>query len=142
MDYFIEGHAARAGTTLRIGVRLVRAGDQTQIWAHRYERELGDVLKLQGEVAGSIAREVAVALTPERRAGLDARTAIDPEAFEHYLKGRYFWGKRTEEGLTRGRRRSSRPPHENIPRTRPRTRASPIRTLYSPTIRTGRRTRR
>jgi tetratricopeptide (TPR) repeat protein len=44
---------------------------------------------------------VAVALTPERRARLDARASIDPEAVEHYLKGRYFWSKRTEEGLTR-----------------------------------------
>jgi tetratricopeptide (TPR) repeat protein len=71
------------------------------VWSDRYERELDDVLMLQAEVARSIAREVAVALTPERRARLDARTAIDPAAFEHYLKGRYFWGKRTQEGLTR-----------------------------------------
>ena len=101
VDYFIEGSAARAGSKLRIGVRLARAGDQTQVWADRYERELDDVLMLQAEVAQSIAREVAVALTPERRAQLEARTAIDAGAFEHYLKGRYFWGKRTQEGLTR-----------------------------------------
>ena len=101
VDYFIEGSAARAGTTLRIGVRLARAADQTQVWAERYERQLDDMLRLQADVARSIAREVAVALTPERRARLDARTTIDPEAVEHYLKGRYFWSKRTEEGLTR-----------------------------------------
>ena len=101
VDYFIEGSAARAGTRLRIRVRLARAGDQTQVWAERYDRDLDDVLILQAEVARSIAREVAVVLTPERRARLDARTAIDPAAVEHYLKGRYFWSKRTEEGLTR-----------------------------------------
>jgi len=101
VDYFIEGSAARAGTRLRIGVRLARAGDQTHVWADRYERELHDVPILQADVARSIAREVAVVVTPAERARLDARTAIDPAAFEHYLKGRYFWGKRTEEGLTR-----------------------------------------
>ena len=101
VDYFIEGSTARAGSRLRIGVRLARAGDQTQVWANRYEGELDNVLLLQADVARSIAQQVAVAVTPERSARLDARTAIDPQAFEHYLKGRYFWGKRTQDGLTR-----------------------------------------
>ena len=55
----------------------------------------------QADVARSIARQVTVALTPEQHARLDARTSIDPQAYEHYLKGGYFWDKRTEEGLKR-----------------------------------------
>ena len=101
VDYFIEGRAARDGSRVRIGVRLARARDQSQVWANQYERDLDDMLVLQAEVARAIAGEVALVLTPEQRARLDARPAIDPEAYEHYLKGRYFWNKRTRDGLTR-----------------------------------------
>src|SRR5262249_29658200 len=99
VDYFIEGSAARSGRRVRIIVRLVHAQGDTQMWAARYERELDDLLIVQADVARSIADTVAVALTPEQQARLDARTPINPEAYEHYLKGRYFWDKRTEYGL-------------------------------------------
>lgn len=101
VDYFIEGSVLRAGSSLRIGVRLARARDQTQVWSDRYETNGDDLSMLQADVARAIAEEVAVALTPEQRARLDTRSMINPEAYEHYLKGRYFWNKRTEEGLTR-----------------------------------------
>jgi TolB-like protein/Tfp pilus assembly protein PilF len=101
VDYFIEGSAARVGSKVRIGVRLARARDQTQIWADRYERDPGDVPMLHAYVARAIARQIAMALPPEQRTRLDAHRIIDPEAYQHYLKGRYFWNKRTEEGLRR-----------------------------------------
>lgn len=101
VDYFIEGSAAQAGGRVRISVRLARAGDQTQVWSERYERGFDDLLVVQADVARSIARQVAVALTPEQHARLEARTSIDRQTYEHYLKGRYFWDKRTEEGLER-----------------------------------------
>ena len=93
VDFFIEGSATREGSRVRIGVRLIHARDQTQIWAERYERELHDLLIVQAEVARSIADNVAVALTPEQQARLDARTLLDPDAYEHYLKGRYLSGQ-------------------------------------------------
>jgi serine/threonine protein kinase/TolB-like protein/Tfp pilus assembly protein PilF len=101
VDYFIEGSALRAGSRVRVAVRLVDARDQTQVWAERYERELDDLLIVQAEVARSVAAKVTVALTPEQQARLDARAPIDPDAYEHYLKGRYYLDKRTELGLKR-----------------------------------------
>lgn len=101
VDYFIEGSVARAGSRIQIGVRLARAGDQSQVWANRYTSELKDILVLQTEVARTVASEIAVAVSPQQAARLDARTAIDPDAHGHYMKGRSFWEQRTEEGLTR-----------------------------------------
>jgi serine/threonine-protein kinase len=101
IHYFVEGSVARAGPRVRIAVRLVRASDHAQVWADRYERQLDDILVLQAEIAESVAREISVAVSPEQRAQLDARSSIDPNASEHYLKGRYFSAKRTQDGLTR-----------------------------------------
>src|SRR6202035_1114677 len=55
-------------------------------------------LALQSKVAGAIAQEIELKLTPEEHARLTSRLAVDPEAYELYLKGRYFWNKRTEDG--------------------------------------------
>jgi hypothetical protein len=73
----------------------------TAISGPRYERDLGDILALQSEVARAIAGEIRVRLTPQEQASLARVWAIDPEAYQLYLKGRYHWEKRTEESLTR-----------------------------------------
>ena len=99
VDYVVEGSATRAGQGLRITVQLARTRDQTQVWAERYERKLDHILFVQADVARSIAREIALTLTPGQEARLAGRQAVDPETYELYLKGRFFWNKRTADGL-------------------------------------------
>ncbi|MGH9814035.1 MAG: tetratricopeptide repeat protein, partial [Candidatus Acidiferrales bacterium] len=80
----------------------VHAPTDRHLWAKSYERDLSDILTLQSEVAREIAREVNVALTPREQARLAAARPTNPEAHELYLKGRYWWNKRTEEELKKG----------------------------------------
>jgi len=99
VDYVLEGSVRRFGERVRISVRLIQVSDQTHVWATGYERSLTDVFAVQTEVATSVADSLAVELIPGRRPG----TAIgSSEAYEHYLKGRYFWNRRTEEALNKG----------------------------------------
>jgi serine/threonine-protein kinase len=99
--YFIEGTTARSGERIEIGVRLVRASDLTDVWSQHYERHKEEIAIVEADVARSIAREVSLILRPEQRARLDRRAAIDPDAYEKYLRGRFFLEKRTEQGLKR-----------------------------------------
>jgi len=62
------------------------------------------VLTLQSEVACAIAREIQVKLTPQEQAFFEKARAVDPEAYEAYLKGRYHWNRRSEEGFERAAR--------------------------------------
>jgi TolB-like protein/DNA-binding winged helix-turn-helix (wHTH) protein/Flp pilus assembly protein TadD len=108
VDALVEGAVVRTspavgGTSdrVRITVQLVRATPEQHLWAESYERDLSDLLALQGEVAQAIAREIHMVVTPEEQTRLAARP-INPEAYEAYLKGRYFWNKRTEQGFKKG----------------------------------------
>jgi serine/threonine-protein kinase len=100
-NYFIEGTTARSGERIEIGVRLMRASDLTDVWSQHYERHKEEIAIVEADVARSIAREVSLILRPEQRARLDRRAAIDPDAYEKYLRGRFFLEKRTEQGLKR-----------------------------------------
>jgi len=97
--YVLEGSVRREAGRVRIAVQLIQASDETHVWAENYERSLGDILKLQSEVAFAIAREVRVKLTPRQERRLAAVQEVSPEAYEAYLKGRHLWNKRTEDGM-------------------------------------------
>jgi serine/threonine protein kinase/tetratricopeptide (TPR) repeat protein len=99
VDAAVEGSVERAGDRVRIRAHLIRAATDEHIWADAYERDLEDVLVLQNEVARSIAREIHVKLTPGEQAALRSARRVDPEAYQLYLKGRYFWVKRTPESV-------------------------------------------
>jgi tetratricopeptide (TPR) repeat protein len=73
--------------------------DQTDRWADSYDRDLKDILALQDAVARTIASQINIALAPAQAARLTIRRSVDPDAYEAYLKGRYFWNKRTAEGM-------------------------------------------
>jgi serine/threonine-protein kinase len=100
-NYFIEGTTARTGERIEIGVRLVRGSDLIEVWSQHYARPKEEIPIVEADVARSIAREVSLILRPEQRARLDRRAAIDPDAYEKYLRGRFFLEKRTEQGLKR-----------------------------------------
>jgi eukaryotic-like serine/threonine-protein kinase len=95
----IEGSVQRVGNRVRISAQLIYAPGDTHLWAESYDRDLHDVLKLQGEVAQVIANEVNARVTPKEQAGLADKRPVDPEAYQAYLQGRYYWNKRTEEDI-------------------------------------------
>lgn len=102
VDAVIEGSVRRAGDRVRITVQLVDAATDSHLWAKSYERDLRDILALQGEVAQAIVAEIQVNVTPLEEARLKTARAVHPEAYESYLKGRFFWDRRTEDSLRRG----------------------------------------
>jgi len=101
VDYILEGSVRREGDRVRITAQLIQVKDQTHLWARDYDRNLRDILALQSDVAGAIAREIKLKLTSEESARLSSAPALNPQAYELYLKGRYFWNKRTEDGFVK-----------------------------------------
>jgi TolB-like protein/Tfp pilus assembly protein PilF len=99
VQYVLEGSVRRAGQRVRISAQLIRVRDQTHLWAESYERDLSDVLALQREVSHAIAGEIELKLSPEQSLRLARARPIDPQAYEAYLQGRYFWNRRTREGF-------------------------------------------
>jgi TolB-like protein/DNA-binding winged helix-turn-helix (wHTH) protein len=101
VDAVIEGTVLRNADRVRVTVQLIHAPTDTHLWSEQYERPLGDVLALQAEIARSVAREVHAAITPHESARLAAAAPIDPMAYDLFLRGRYLWSQRTEEGMRR-----------------------------------------
>jgi TolB-like protein len=97
--HLIEGSVARQGDNIRISVRLIEASSEQLTWSNLYDRQLEDVLRLQSELARTIAGEVKVLLTPEESAYLAAAQQVVPEAYENYLKGRFHWYRFGENDL-------------------------------------------
>ena len=99
VDAVLEGTLARSGTRILITARLVGTRPEKHLWADSYDRELGDVLAVQQEVARAVAVQVRIVLTPQEKARLAGARQIPPQVYELYVKGRYFWNRRTQEGL-------------------------------------------
>ena len=95
VGYVLEGSARREGGTIRITAELVHVTDQAQLWAETYERELSGLLALQSEVAGAVARALALKLLPAEQARAASARPVNPEAYDAYLKGSYHWKKLT-----------------------------------------------
>jgi serine/threonine-protein kinase len=99
VDGVVEGSVQRSGDRVRITAQLIEARTDRHIWAESYERDLRDVLGLQGEVASAIAREIQVTLTPQEQTQLASARPVNPEAHEALLQGNYYWNKLTEAGI-------------------------------------------
>jgi TolB-like protein/Flp pilus assembly protein TadD len=100
-DAVVEGAVARDRNQVRISAQLIDARTDLHLWAQSYEGDLSDVLRLQERVALAIANELQVKLTPQQETRLGHARSVSPEAHELYLRGRFHWNKRTEEGLKR-----------------------------------------
>ncbi len=98
-DYLVQGSVRRSSDRVRITVQLIQAQNQTDLWTESYDRELKDLLAVQDSVVQSIAREIHIALTEEQKTRLAIPRQTRPQAYEAYLKGRYYWNKRTAEGM-------------------------------------------
>jgi TolB-like protein/DNA-binding winged helix-turn-helix (wHTH) protein/Tfp pilus assembly protein PilF len=99
VDVLVEGTFTQVGNHVRITTNLVQAKPERHLWAESYDRELSDILKLQSEVTQAIANHIKTQLTPAEQSRLAKRPTSNVEAQQAYLMGRYFWNKRTEEGL-------------------------------------------
>jgi tetratricopeptide (TPR) repeat protein len=102
VDAIIEGSVLREGGQVRITAQLIQASTDQHLWAESYQRDLRGVLALQGEIASVIAEKVRAALTPTERARLARARAVNPEAYEAYLKGKFYLNKYTPEGFEKG----------------------------------------
>jgi len=99
VQYALEGSVFRAGNRARITAQLIQCSDQTHVWADSSERDLVNIVPLQADVAQAIAKNIKLVLTPSERTRLRARRPVNPEAYEAYLKGIYFWGKFTPDSV-------------------------------------------
>jgi TolB-like protein/DNA-binding winged helix-turn-helix (wHTH) protein len=91
VDAVVEGSVIRSGERVRVTAQLLQASTDQHLWAETYDRDRGDVLKLQGEVADSIAQQVRARLTPQQQAQLRSPHAVNPAAYDAYLKGRLYF---------------------------------------------------
>jgi TolB-like protein/DNA-binding winged helix-turn-helix (wHTH) protein len=102
VDAVVEGAVQLSGNRVRITAQLVDAATDKHLWAEDYDRDLSNVLVLQTDVARDIATKIEVQLTPQQQQQLTRHGhPVVPEAYESYLLGRYYWNKRTADGLQR-----------------------------------------
>lgn len=104
VQYVIEGSVRRDSERVRITAQLIQVKDQSHLWAREYDRDLGHLLELQEEIAREVANEIEFSLSGRRpiespHPGAPLPGANSYEAYDLYLKGRYFWNKRTAEGF-------------------------------------------
>ena len=102
VDAVVEGTVLRSGDQVRITAQLIEASSDKHLWSQSYQGELRNTLVLQSQVARAIADQIRINLNPHEQAALKTVKIVSPEAYESYLKGRYFWNKRTADGLKVG----------------------------------------
>lgn len=101
VDYVLEGSVRRESGKVRITAQLILMKDQTHIWAKEYDRDVTSLLKLEDELANEVAQEITLTLSKDRGLIQEPKTMSQAEyaAYDSYLRGRYFWNKRTVEGF-------------------------------------------
>jgi len=101
VDAVVEGTVMHVGNRVRITAELVQVSTDQHLWADTYESPIGDVLALQNRVSSAIVDEIRINLTQKDKERLAQKPAVSPEAYEEYLKGRYYWNKRSSEGFAK-----------------------------------------
>ncbi len=99
VDKIVEGSVLRSGDRVRITAQLIHGPTDRHLWARSYERNISDVLSLQSEVAGEIAREIKIAVGPADKAQLAASRTVKPEVYELFLKGQYEYNQGTVDAI-------------------------------------------
>ncbi len=107
----LEGSVRQAGKRIRISAQLINVADGYHLWSERYDREMDDVFEVQDEISRSIAEALKVRLLPAEEAGLSTRGTDNVEAYNDYLKGRYYFNRReATEAITEFERALARDP--------------------------------
>jgi len=103
VQYLLEGSVRRSARHIRITAQLISTSDPAPIWAHDYDRELSDLVTLQAEIAHDVARQASLSLDDTSHARRSSTPPRPPtrvyEAYDQYLRGRFFWNRRTREGF-------------------------------------------
>jgi len=102
VTHLLEGSVRRAGNRVRITAQLIHATDQALLWSDSLERNLRDILRVQSDIARTIAKQIGIQLDPRVRAQLSAR--VDPRGYESYLRGRDLLNRRTPQALRQATR--------------------------------------
>ena len=102
VDTVLDGYVQRAGERIRVTVQLVRLSDGATLWAEKFDEKFTDVFAVQDSISERVAGALTVRLTEEEQRLLTKRYTENSEAFQAYIRGRYFWNKRTVEGLKKG----------------------------------------
>jgi len=93
VDYVLEGSERRDGKRVRITAQLIRVKDQMHLWAENYDRQLPGILDIHGEIGAAIAAQVKLKLMSEEERQLTRNAPRDPEAHDHYPRGRYHYAR-------------------------------------------------
>jgi TolB-like protein/Tfp pilus assembly protein PilF/tRNA A-37 threonylcarbamoyl transferase component Bud32 len=101
VTHVLDGHIQRSGDRVRVTVQLINVNDDTPIWAHRFDEEFTDVLEIQDKISEQVAEALIPHLTGEERMKLAKRGTDNPDAFESYMRGRYYWNSMTEDGFAK-----------------------------------------
>jgi len=102
VDTVLEGSIRRAGERLRVTARLVSVRDEAVLWADQFDEQFTDIFEVEDSISAKVAQALALKVSGEQQKRLTRRYTNNPEAYQLYLKGRYFWNKRTEEGFSQG----------------------------------------
>jgi DNA-binding winged helix-turn-helix (wHTH) protein/TolB-like protein/Tfp pilus assembly protein PilF len=102
VDVVLEGAIRRRGRYVRITVQLVSVSGGTTLWAGRFDEKFTDIFAVEDSISEQVAEALILKLTSDEKRRLTRRYTEDVEAYQAYLKGRYFWNKRTEEGMRKG----------------------------------------
>src|SRR6267143_1406236 len=98
----LTGRIVQRGDDLTISTELVDVRDNKQVWGEQYERKASDLMSLQRDIAGQIANNLRLKISGEEHNRMMKHYTENPEAYQEYLKGRYYWNKRTEAGIKKG----------------------------------------
>jgi serine/threonine-protein kinase len=99
VDGIVEGSVLRSNDRVRIKVELIDAARDRHLWTQSYDRDMRDVLALQSDVGRDIAERIHVQLSPREQERVAGARPVNPQAYELYLRGRYYWNKRTADAL-------------------------------------------
>jgi TolB-like protein/DNA-binding winged helix-turn-helix (wHTH) protein len=99
VDAVVEGSVSRSADRVRVTAQLIDTRNDKHVWAESYDEDIRDSLVLQSRITRAIAEQIRATLNPQELATVDKSKTVKPEAYEAYLKGRYFWNKRTADGL-------------------------------------------
>jgi DNA-binding winged helix-turn-helix (wHTH) protein/tetratricopeptide (TPR) repeat protein len=102
VDAVLDGRIQRGADRVRLTVQLIRVRDGVQLWGESFEKEYTDIFALEDSLSERVAQSIRLKLTGEETRRFTKRATARPDAYEAYVKGRYFWNKRTEKGMIKG----------------------------------------
>jgi DNA-binding winged helix-turn-helix (wHTH) protein/TolB-like protein len=102
VDAVLDGRIQREANRVRLTVQLIRVSDGEQLWGETFDKESTNLFALEDALSERVAQSIRLKLTGEETRRLTKRTTERPDAYEAYIKGRYFWNKRTDKGMKKG----------------------------------------